>query len=170
MRETAIQRAKQDEAAGDLGMARARLCGYLNSKGYDADLLAEIGRLSFDIQDLYHAGRYWLTSSAVGPDVDRAIAHFLGSTSRKPQYVVAELPRVCRFSELSGYSPPVQERLRKLGLDCAILWRPRRPSTGSPMRRWFTIPLWVVLIVAVLLGILSAALQLAERIGNWVFG
>ena len=71
---SALQRAEEDVKRGDYGLARQRLISYLHTKGYDAELLARIGRLCFDMHDLFQAGRYWLLSaddSALLPRVHR---------------------------------------------------------------------------------------------------
>jgi hypothetical protein len=113
---SAVERADADLERGDYGMARERLASYLNSKGYDAELLQRLGRLSYEMRDLAQAGRYWLASAGGGDDVEKAVAAFIRRSGNDPTSVAAQLPRVVREASPDSLPPIPKERLRRLGL------------------------------------------------------
>ncbi len=112
--------AQHDVARGDYGMARQRLASYLNSKGYDADVLKRLGQMCFDMHDPRQAGRYWLASSAEGVDAELAIESFIRDAQQQPRLLLARLPRAVREADFASLPPVAQDRLRQFGLDTVV--------------------------------------------------
>ncbi len=131
MRTSALERAEQDIERGDYGLARQRLTSYLSTRGYDPDVMARIGRISHDMHDMFQAGRFWLLSSAEGDAVDENVARFVRHAGSEPRAVVSQLPRAARLSRLEDYPAVVQERLRRHGLDEAIVIAARAAAQGG---------------------------------------
>ncbi len=163
----AIDRANRDLEQGDHWLARQRLASYLSSKGYDPDLLAQLGNISYDMHDAYAAGRMWLTSTAEGERVEEAIAKFIERAGHGPQQIASQLPRAVRLTSLDEYPPSAQARLRRLGLEKGIIWRP--PPAQPPLSKWIrrAVTLGAVLILTFCVG--SCILGL-ERMASWLFG
>ena len=130
VRTSAIERAEDDLQQGDYGLARQRLTSYLSNQGYNADVLARIGRISYDMHDLFQAGRYWLLSSAEGDEVEDAVAQFVRNAGRDSRAVAGQLPRAARLSRLEDYPEVVQQRLRRLNLVEAVVI-PASEGTGD---------------------------------------
>lgn len=165
-------RVEQDLARGDFGMARTRLLSHLQQQGYSAGLLSRIGRISFDMHDLFNAGRYWLLSDAQGAEVDAAIAAFADRCGGIAGNMVAQLPQAFRKKPMASYPPPVQVRLRRLGVteqhlkagpDKAALF-----GTGSTNSMWVNWAGLVLLAGAVLFSIVSLAVG-AYTVVRWFF-
>ncbi len=167
-RDTVITRAREDEQRGDLGRARRRLKSLLRHTGYDPDLLAELGRISYEMRDLFEAGRYWLTSGATGDDVDRAIEAFIRQAGGKPESVRSQLPRVMRLASAEKYPAVVQQRLQELGLMEAVLATSARRRDVAGGRYW-PILMLVLLSVIVLLCVASCAVGASTLVG-YLFG
>lgn len=165
---SALERAEQDLERGDYGLARQRLTSYLSTTGYDADVLARIGRISYDMHDLFQAGRYWLLSSAEGDVVEQTITTFAKHAGSAPRAVVGQLPRTTRLANLEGYPEPVQERLRRLGLDEAIVRAGRREEANTRMN-WRDGVFISGCLIVVAFMIVSFAVGLVQ-IGSWIFG
>lgn len=142
---------EHDLAEGDYGLAKQRLYGLLINKGYDADLLARAGQIAFEMHDLREAGRLWLTSSAEGERVDRAIDAFLGNRHRDPRNVLAQLPRAARLPRIEDYHAIARERIVRLGLQDAVLWKDRPRTEHQPFGR-ITIAGIVLLLIVIGIG------------------
>ncbi len=135
---SAIERAQDDVNRGHLGIARQRLASYMATQGYDADLAARIGQISYDMRDLHQAGRYWLLSTAEGQHVDEAIDHFLNYCGDEPSCIVGALPRMLRLPNMDDYPDVVRRRLRRFRLEDAIALQARQnapPPAISMARR-----------------------------------
>ncbi|RJP36795.1 MAG: hypothetical protein C4547_06635 [Phycisphaerales bacterium] len=133
---SALDRVKTDIERGDFGMARIRLMSYLDTQGYDPEVLNRLGQLCLDMHDPFEAGRFWLASSARGEDVDAAISVFLDRVGGGPWHVVSQLPRGVRLASLESYPDAAADRLRQFGLQEAILLggkgvRTKPPSGGT---------------------------------------
>ena len=162
---SAIERAEQDVERGDYGLARVRLASYLNAKGYDADMLNRLGEISFEMHDPSQAGRYWLASTAEGPQVEEAVAAFVGRTGIDARVTVSRLPRAVREAPMSALPPVAKDRLRDLGLDETLSqWGTleRHPAAGSG---WLAVPL----IILALVGIVVFCIGIGT-ITSWMFG
>ena len=118
---TVIERANQDIAEGNHWLARQRLESHLLSVGYDPQLLTKLGEIASAMHDAFNAGRFWLTSTAEGAQVEEAVAVFIGHVGNDPMQIAVSLPRAVRLPALSSYPPIVQVRLRRLGLDEAVI-------------------------------------------------
>jgi hypothetical protein len=129
---SALERAEEDVERGDYGLARQRLTSYLAAKGYNPEVLTRIGRLCHDMHDVYQAGRYWLTSTAEGDQVEEAISWFMKRSGTDPAGIASRLPRMVRLESMDDYPEAVQERLRRLGLEEAIAVAAR--AAGKPAK------------------------------------
>ncbi|MBN2446133.1 MAG: hypothetical protein JXO22_05385 [Phycisphaerae bacterium] len=134
---SAIDRAHDDIAAGDYGMARLRLASYLTSVGYDETLLRRLGELSAAMRDLCQAGRYWIGSSAEGESVERAIAAFVRINGGDKRRILTALPRAVQRVAFETLPSVAQARLREIGLEQS-LGRLPMPDDQMPMgwRAW----------------------------------
>lgn len=149
------QRIRDDEACGDLGMAKRRLASYLRTKGFDSEILARIGPVCYAMRDPAEAGRYWLLSGASGPEVDVATELFVQRVGRVPAQVVSQLPRKLRLRTLGEYPAAAQARLVRLGLADAVVLPV--PDVGAATKVWRRkgmerVTIWGCGIIAALLG------------------
>ena len=167
VRTSAIERAEDDLQQGDYGLARQRLTSYLSNQGYNADVLARIGRISYDMHDLFQAGRYWLLSSAEGDDVEDAVAQFVRNSGDEPRSIVSQLPRAARLPRLEDYPGVVQDRLRRLGLAEAVPTPARKGSSGSPDKWKERAEITGCLLVVLVLG--SVFLIGLGTVVHWLF-
>lgn len=165
----ALQRAESDLQRGDHWLARCRIESYLQTKGYDAELLAKAGRIALEMHDKYNAGRLWLTSTAEGEDVEEAVATFLRHAGTDPVQVLRQLPRFARLVPLDSYPPVVQDRLRRLGLDGALL-ASVFPGRMEPSPTSWSDRVKLVLVAAVVLGFVGSCGVGANTIRSWLFG
>ncbi len=114
---TIFERVEQDLQRGDHGLAKARLLSHLNSKGYEVEILNRLGRICYEMHDLFQAGRCWLTSTAQGEEVDAAIKEFARRCGRNPNQMFSQLPQRARLSSLPQYPEIVQQRLRQWSIN-----------------------------------------------------
>ncbi len=146
-------RISRDRGNGDYGTALQRLLSHMASKGYDADLLAQAGQIAYEMHDLRQAGRLWLTSSAEGEHVDRAIEVALGKRRRDPRNTVSQLPRAARLPRVENYHPVARERVVRLGLQESILWKDQNRPKPKPMGRLALAVVGIVGVVAALVAL-----------------
>lgn len=165
---TVQERIEKDIARGDFGLARERLLSHLHSKGYDPELLAQLGELCFEMHDLAAAGKYWLASSASGVEVDAAIELFVRRCGGIPEHTAAQLPRFIRLKSLNDYPASVRERLERVGLLEAIQVRARldKPRSRTMMKSTE----WIVMIIAIIvIGCAAVSCIIGVgQIGNWI--
>lgn len=126
-RETALDRARRDLAAGRPDLARDRLTGFLytlHRQGeYNQEAYLLLGKVLFAMRDLPQAGAAWLLTERHGPDVDEAVQAFHKRYGRDPLNVLRALkPR----APSEKYPPAVQERLKNWG----YRYRPYRPRSN----------------------------------------
>jgi len=164
---TIQERIEKDIARGDYGLARERLLSHLNSKGYDPDLLAQLGELCFKMHDPAAAGKYWLASSAQGDKVDKAIEAFVSRCGGIPEHTAAQLPRFIRLQSSGDYPASVRGRLERVGLLEAIQRRAQLDKTHPRIMMKSTE--WIVLIIAmIIVGCAAVSCIIgAGQIGNW---
>jgi len=141
-----VERANRDIAEGNHWLARQRLASHLSSGGYDPELLVRIGEIASAMHDAFNAGRFWLTSSAEGAQVEEAVAVFIKHVGSDVKQIAASLPRACRLPALTSYPSIVQARLRRLGLDAAVI--ALSPSTPAAKERLSWSMRALVLVVA----------------------
>jgi len=163
----AIERAEEDIARGDMGLARQRLNSYLRHRGYDPELLARMGRLCHDMHDLHQAGRYWMLSTDDSPEARAAIAEFVRRSASNPRHVVGQLPHASYLSDLQKYPPIVVERLKQYGLDVVWPQRTRRAARSSSVAGQFIATLGCLTIVVVGIVIFTAG---CLQVWEWIFG
>ncbi|MCP4594313.1 MAG: hypothetical protein GY842_26590 [bacterium] len=156
---SALERAQEDIEQGHYGLARQRLTSYLVSKGYDAELVAKIAQLSYDMHDVHQAGRYWLVSEAEGEHVDEAIALFVKRSGSVPSLVVNQLPRVLRLPSFQDYPEAVRRRISSLGLE-GLICMDARKREGADSGVWGDrlmlvgcLTVTVLLVVVFLIGL-----------------
>ncbi len=164
---SALERAEEDIRRGYLGTARKRLISYMTSQGYDADIAARIGQISYDMRDHCHAGRYWLFSNALGPHVDEAIDLFRKDAAADPATCAISLPRHLLVRDPQNYPQVVRQRLVALGLEAAVTkvasFDCKAVNANREDRIMLSVVLTIILVVAVifLVGI--------NTILNWLF-
>lgn len=162
---TIHDRVRADINRGDYALARERLASHVNAKGYDAELLAKLGEISFEMHDHFSAGKFWLTSSAEGPDVELAIQTFVSRCGHDPHQIVSQLPRFARLKSMDGYPASATSRLERLKL-CGPLLK----ITAAGVRRPSGYPPWLFTggcVVMALFGIASFSIGLVQII-RWV--
>jgi len=165
----AIERAMQDVEAGQHWLARQRLRSYLITNGYDADVLATIGRISYDMHDEFDAGRMWLLSSATGPEVDAAIETFVARAGTHPNDIASQLPRSVRLSVIEQYPELVRTRIERYGLATAIVDVPTTRNENGELGWLGNVVVTTVAIVGLLFAIIVFVAGL-QSLGEWVFG
>lgn len=165
---TTLERAQHDVERGDHWLALRRLECYVSSKGYDPQLLERIGRIAHGMHDAYTAGRWWLTSTATGGDVEAAIETFIAYAGRDPRQILRQLPKVVRLAYLGGYPQSVQQRLRKLGLDEHIAHGSYPGPQNAHAQGWGWRVVQVAVCVVVLLCVVSCCVG-ATRMISWIF-
>ena len=111
---SALERAKLDEAAGDLGSARRRLASYVASTGYDPAICEQIARLCVGMHDPHEAGKWYDVSDSSDSDAESCITAFEKSCGG-PKGVLGQLPRVALSKALEQYPPRVAARLAIAG-------------------------------------------------------
>jgi hypothetical protein len=165
----AVTRAEDDLRRGDYALARQRLESYLSTKGYDPELLARIGQISFDMHDLFNAGRHWLLSTAAGEVVDRAIAEFMRRTNHDPKQAAEQLHRSARLPDVAAYPPIVQSRLHDLKMAAAIVraCRENKPAESPLTWRGRLVILFIIAVTATAIIFCCVGLIASVR---WLFG
>ncbi len=159
------ERIEADIAAGDYGLARQRLASHLGAKGYDAESLAKLGQISYDMHDRYQAGRFWLCASAEGDQVESAIAVFLKHAGKTPKQIVAQLPRYARAADLETYPEIVRVRLRRLNLEESITHSASAgQSRSAPPGEYAFVIGCLVVVLAVLTVFVAGIIQ----VGKWL--
>jgi Family of unknown function (DUF6584) len=155
----AIEKAKEDVKRGDHWLARQRLDSYLQTTGYDMDVVAELGRISLEMHNAFDAGRYWLTSAETGEDIDGAINLFLRHAGKDRVQAVKHLPKAVRLETLASYPKVAQDRLRTLGLDELVLF----DRTTSTVAKNASGLIGTLVGFAIFLGILLAVFVFCLR-------
>lgn len=163
-----MERVRRDLKRGDHWLARQRLESHLSTCGYDPEILAKLGDIALAMHDGFSAGRFYLASSAVGEQVDSAIAVFVNHLARQPNQVASQLPEAVRRATLAQVPEEAAQRLHSAGLDAALeklrtegKRRAFQPSCPRP-----------VLIIVVLAFAFAVTCCLAGlwTIGGWMFG
>ena len=111
----ALDRAKRDEAAGDLGSARRRLVSFVRNQGYDAAACEQIARLSTRMGDPEEAGRWYFVCESSDPESPAAIERFRARHGPQPRQLLLALPRFARYGSRAALPPQVAVRLSELG-------------------------------------------------------
>lgn len=163
-----------DPPAGlrDLGLERQRLTQQLRNRGrYDPDGLAELGALSLDMGDLFHAGRVWLFSNAGGEQVEQVIDYFAERCGRRPHAMLSQAPMRALKDDFAEYPEVVRGRLTRFGVSSEHVRQRRKPK--SEPTSWRTTVLVSVLFVlglaVFLLGVVTVMVLLVRWVG-WIFG
>jgi|GEM_PF-3441386 len=166
---TALERAEEDVARGEYWLARRRLESYLQTKGYDPQVLARLGEISHEMKDTYAAGRAWLLSTATGEHVEAAIETFVKHAGAGPEEIAACLYRSAWPADITACDAIVQARLERFGLKEAIVRGPKKKGDKEGKLSWTERFLILALIAFVLFCFASCAVG-ATRIFSWLFG
>jgi hypothetical protein len=129
-------------ASADKVASRRRLAGFVSAEGYPPDLLSRIARISMELRETAQAGRYWLLSDALGPEVDAAVDAFVKSCQATPRLIASELPRFQRDWDVDAYAPAAKARIARFGLADELAQRraggaQRRSGLLAALRRIF---------------------------------
>lgn len=111
----ALDRAKQDEAEGDLGSAKKRLVSYAVSTRFDPAVCEQIARLCVRMQDPTEAGRWYILCDSKDTESSDCIQRFTASCAGTPKQLLSQLPRGLQLKSLAEFPTVVAERLRELG-------------------------------------------------------
>src|SRR5687767_6717656 len=76
--------------------ARRTLISWLARWGHDAEVLELLGRVVLEMKDEPQAGRWWLLSSATGPDVERAVDASVADWRGARRRYLSQLPHRVR--------------------------------------------------------------------------
>jgi hypothetical protein len=165
---SALERAEADLQRGDFAMARTRLESYLRTEGYDAQVMARIGRIAADMHDPHSAARFWLLSSAEGPEVDAAIERLVSHLQRDPIRICDSMPWAARRVEFDNYPIVARERVERLGLRTRLRRLPP-PPTPAP-RGTLGSKITGFVLAAILLLLVGSCVVGLGTIAGWIFG
>ena len=131
----ARERAKADEAAGDLGSARRRLMSLLDTRGYEPAVCHDIGVLSLGMKDPVEAGRWaFISDAAQEPRLESCIESFLASCNHDSTVVLSRLPRVFKSVAIEDAPLQVRSRLHSVGIERLAAPRVQRPRLAAKSR------------------------------------
>ena len=108
--------------------ARRELISWLARWGHDAEVLALLGRVVLEMKDEPQAGRWWLLSSAEGPDVERAVDASIADWRGARRRYLSQLPHRVRKGLPKELPAPARARLQRLGIDPVRLELPSPPA------------------------------------------
>lgn len=131
-----LQRVEEDLQRGDYKLAETRLSAHMNSKGYNAEMMARLGRIAHDMRDPFAAGKYWIVSTAEGPEVEAAINVFLQRCNKDPRQAASQVPRYARLKLLASYPLFVQARLQSQNLSDEIIRKAAQDQAGDTPMPW----------------------------------
>ncbi|MBE7465744.1 MAG: hypothetical protein HS116_19900 [Planctomycetes bacterium] len=166
----ALERARQDLAAGRPDLARDRLHGFLNTLArrglYRADAYELLGEIHLEMKDLPRAGAAWLLTSKSGPDVERAVA---ACYARYGKDGTALLQALSPRAPAELYPPDVQARLRAWGYRFRPYRSRKHPRAEEPVefRTQGLRPAEVGCAIFVLMLTAVAAAFMARVLGIW---
>lgn len=163
---TALKRAEEDVERGDHRLAIQGLESYLVAKGYRPEVQKRLGQIAHKMHDGYRAGRWWLTSTATGEEVEQAIAIFMSHAGGDVQDALKQVPASARLSSISDYPEIVQERLQRFGLyeHLADKGWPPGPRKASAWTAW----LQIAIACAVLFFVVASCSVGAVQIFRWI--
>ena len=163
------ERIQQDLLRGDYGTARVRLLSRLNEHGYSADIMARLGRVSFDMRDPVSAGRFWIFSHEQGPEIDSAIEAFAQQFGHVASGMASQFPQSLRQKPIGFFPPDVQARLRSYGIDEKCLKDPEGGDPHRPAPATWTNRVVGLMFGAFVLFILASMVVGAITIVRWMF-
>jgi len=158
-----FDRARQDEANGDLASAKNRLASHAAGARLDPAVCEQIARLCVRMQDPCEAGRWYFLCDSADSEASRCIERFTRSCGTRPRQILSQLPRATKSKMLDEFPPAAAARLRDLGFAA----RPAKPAPVAA--RWKVVAvggMW--LLVAA--WILVCAIIGMSRVRNWIFG
>ncbi len=157
----AHERAKQDEAAGDLGSAKRRLVSYVVSARFDPSICETIARLCVRMQDPTEAGRWYILCDSKDNESSDCIERFTASCGGTPGQVLSQIPQGLKLKSLDEYPPVVATRLHAMGF--RGLPKQPRAETSTFKDRLATIGCLIVL--AIVVGLLIVGMS---TVGAWL--
>ncbi len=107
----ALDRARNDLAAGRLWKARDRVTGAVAARPSDQAVLELAGQVFFEMGDLPRAGAYWFLTEKEGPEMDLALDALRERHGAGALGLIDALPV---RAGIDAFPPQVQERLRQL--------------------------------------------------------
>lgn len=114
-------------------------------------VMERLGALQLAAGDRVAAGQAFFWSGRRDrPETAAVIAEFLATVRKRPDRLVATLPRKARLS-LDRLPEPLQQELRQLGVTDAVVAKANRPESRWPTV-WLTAILVTVLVLAVVGG------------------
>ncbi len=157
-----MHHADPPEGLRDLGYERQRLTQSIKDRQYDPARLAELGRLSFEMGDLFHA------------QVEAVVDYFARRCRDKPMSILSHAPSKALRIDLSAHDPVVRARLERLGITGEDIRSRIEPTTArvSRLAKVWEVMLVVAAIAGVacfLLGAVIAAQHLFEFV-DWLMG
>lgn len=167
LKSNALEMAEADMRSGDYGLARQRLESHIAAKGYDADLMNRLGRISYDMHDPYNAGRHWIVSAAEGPEVDHSIAVFLRRAGTHPHQIGMQVLRAARLPSFAEYPPSVRTRIERLGLKSSFEGLCDRRSIQYPTNG--AAKLITILVVIALIFVVGFIIIGLIAVGDWLW-
>lgn len=175
---------KLDHSQSDLFSARARLITAFDTAPYNAALIEEIARLSFDLQEPVEAGRWYFCCDSQDEQAASLIDLFLRTFSVYPQQVFEQIP--ARILEFPPTSLPdaVRNRLSDACQSAVANEMPAEVNTAAhptaiapPQRPRKSVLDWLFRAFLLIVGglILAYFLYAALIIGiiyviSWLFG
>ena len=166
---SALERAEEDIRAGDYGRARRRLESYLSAKGYDADIMNRLGQISYDMHDLFNAGRHWLVGTMQGEHVDRSIDIFVRASGGKPQQIATQVVRAARLDSIEHYPEAVQQRLSRLNLGAALAAAAPK-AAKKPEESGLAVKVIKLIVILVCLAGLCVFIAGLQTVYHWLWG
>lgn len=166
-----MRRIEPPAGQRDLGYERQRLTQRLNDRAeLDPDGFAELGALCFEMNDLFHAGRIWLFSSATGEHVEQAVDYFAERCHRKPRSILSQVPKYVLIEDVSGYPGVIRDRLSRLGISAEDIRERRSPQddTSGSRGAWIAVAVVVYLFGCLVLGI-GTSVWLLYKLASWLF-
>lgn len=113
---SALDRANQDEADGDLGSAVRRLKSFVTTAGYSAELCERIARLGVRMQDPTEAGKWYLLCDSRDERAEECVQKFIASCGGEPKQAWSQIPQSLRLGDFSEYPERVAQRLGAMGV------------------------------------------------------
>ena len=134
-KKSALERAREDLAAGRPDVARERVTGYLYSLHcdgeYEQDAYLLLGEIYFAMQDYPRAGAAWLLTERSGADVEKAFTAFYERYGRNSTNIL----RVVKpHAPSENYPPAVQERLKAWDYRFRNYRSRNKPRAGENIR------------------------------------
>mgnify|MGYP000850464905 CR=1 FL=1 len=157
-----FDRVRADEAKGDLASAKNRLCSHVVTTRFEPHICEQIARICVRMQDPTEAGRWYFLCDSSDTESSTCIEKFLAAHGHVSAQILSQLPRGIQHKPLPEWSPPVGERLQKIGFKHV-------PARGEqPLRSTLTDNLYPLgCVVFVIAGVALAFIGL-RTVMRWL--